>query len=42
MKHTMAYTNNKDGKVTIKYRDVIHDTLDAKELPTVPPFARVY
>lgn len=42
MKHTMAYTNNKDGKISIKYRDVISETLDANELATVPPFKRVY
>lgn len=28
MKHTLTYTNNTDGKVEIKYRDVIHETLD--------------
>jgi len=42
MKHTMAYTNNTDGKVDIKYRAVIHDTLDQEEMKTVPPFKRIY
>lgn len=28
MKHTLAYTNNKDGKVDIKYRRVIYETMD--------------
>lgn len=42
MKHTMAYINNDTGKVDIKYRDVIHETLDKDEMETVPPFKRVY
>ena len=39
MKHTLAY--HKDGKTTIKYRGVHHNTLDS-EVDTFPPQKRVY
>jgi succinate dehydrogenase (ubiquinone) flavoprotein subunit len=42
MKHTLTWTNNTDGKVEIKYRDVIKTTLDENEFKPVPPFKRVY
>jgi len=43
MKHTLTWINDtQSGKVDIKYRDVIHKTLDAEEFPTVPPAKRVY
>ena len=42
MKHTLSWIDNKTGEVKIDYRDVIMDTLDQKEFPTVPPMKRVY
>lgn len=42
MKHTLTYINPESGKVDIKYRRVISETLDKEEFPTVPPFKRVY
>lgn len=42
MKHTLTYINPETGKIDIRYRPVISETLDQKEFPTVPPFKRVY
>ena len=43
MKHTLTWINDtQSGKVDIKYRGVISETLDAEEFPTVPPAKRVY
>jgi len=43
MKHTLSTIPDlKSGKVELEYRDVISETLDQKEFPTVPPFKRVY
>lgn len=42
MKHTLTYINSNDGKVDIKFRDVITQTLDQNEMFTVPPKKRVY
>jgi succinate dehydrogenase (ubiquinone) flavoprotein subunit len=42
MKHTMAYFDEKTGRTSITYRPVHYHTLDEKECPSVPPFARVY
>jgi len=39
MKHTLGY--HQDGKTTIKYRAVHHNTLDS-EMETIPPMKRVY
>lgn len=41
-KHTMSLIDVDTGKVTLHYRDVIDNTLDAEECPTVPPTLRVY
>ncbi len=41
MKHTMTYLSDPTEKPTIKFRDVIHDTLD-DQVETVPPFKRTY
>jgi len=41
MKHTLTYLDKPQDKPEIKYRDVIHDTLN-DEVETVPPFKRVY
>lgn len=41
-KHTLTYIDPKTGKVTIDYRPVIDDTLDANECKTVPPAIRSY
>lgn len=42
MKHTLAFIDPNSGKVDIKYRGVISETLDAEEFPSVPPAKRVY
>lgn len=41
LKHTLSWIDPETGKVDIKYRRVIMETLD-DEMKTVPPFARVY
>lgn len=41
MKHTLTYQQTASEHTTIKYRDVIFDTLD-DEVETIPPFKRVY
>ncbi len=43
LKHTFSSMPDlKSGKVEINYADVIMNTLDEKEFPTVPPKKRVY
>ncbi len=43
MKHTFSSIPDiKSGNVKLQYGDVIMDTLDYKEFPTVPPKKRVY
>lgn len=42
MLHTMSKIDIKTGKVDLKYRPVISETLDQEEFPTVPPKKRVY
>lgn len=42
MKHTVAWIDPETAKVTIDYRPVHMYTLDEKEMPLVPPKARVY
>lgn len=42
MKHTLSWFDEETGKVQVKYRNVIHDTLDQNECKTVPPFKRTY
>ncbi|XP_014278359.1 succinate dehydrogenase [ubiquinone] flavoprotein subunit, mitochondrial [Halyomorpha halys] len=41
-KHTLTEIDTKTGEVTISYRPVIDETLDAAECPTVPPAIRSY
>lgn len=41
-KHTLTRIDEKTGKVEIKYRRVIDDTLDKNECSTVPPAIRSY
>lgn len=41
-KHTLTTMDLKTGKVQIKYRPVIDETLDQKECATVPPAIRSY
>ncbi|XP_044740596.1 succinate dehydrogenase [ubiquinone] flavoprotein subunit, mitochondrial [Chrysoperla carnea] len=41
-KHTLSYMNPDTGKVEIKYRPVIDETLDAAECASVPPAIRSY
>jgi len=41
MKHTLTFQTEAHHKPEIRYRDVIHTTLD-DEVQTIPPFARVY
>lgn len=40
-KHTLSWVD-KDGKVTLKYRPVIDETLNEKECSQVPPAIRAY
>jgi succinate dehydrogenase (ubiquinone) flavoprotein subunit len=42
MKHTLSKIDEKTGKVALDYRPVHTQTLDEKEMPHVPPKARVY
>lgn len=43
MKHSLSWLKDvQEDKVTIGYRDVIHDTMDKNEVETVPPMKRVY
>mmetsp|Transcript_26548 Transcript_26548/g.26200 ORF Transcript_26548/g.26200 Transcript_26548/m.26200 type:complete len:508 (+) Transcript_26548:347-1870(+) len=42
MKHTLSWQKELGDNVTIKYRPVITDTLDLKEMHTIPPAKRVY
>jgi succinate dehydrogenase/fumarate reductase flavoprotein subunit len=41
IKHTLAYIDEKTGKVTLKYRPVHNEPLD-NEMEYVPPVDRVY
>ncbi|XP_014278360.1 succinate dehydrogenase [ubiquinone] flavoprotein subunit, mitochondrial [Halyomorpha halys] len=41
-KHTLTAIDHKTGDVTVSYRPVIDETLDAKDCPTVPPAIRTY
>lgn len=43
MKHTLSWIKDiKTGKVDLSYRNVISETLDPKEMETIPPKKRVY
>ncbi|CAZ85136.1 unnamed protein product [Tuber melanosporum] len=42
MKHTLSWQKEQHGKVDLKYRAVVGNTLDEKECAAVPPFKRVY
>ena len=42
MKHTLSWYDENTGKVDLKYRNVIMDTLDESECKSVPPFKRSY
>ena len=42
MKHTLAKMDWKSGRVDLDYRPVHHETLDPKEMESIPPFKRVY
>ena len=43
MKHTLTWQHDVNSpEVDIKYRNVIHSTLDENECKSVPPFKRVY
>ncbi|CUS12080.1 unnamed protein product [Tuber aestivum] len=42
MKHTLSWQKEQRGKVDLKYRSVVANTLDEKECAAVPPFKRVY
>ncbi|KAI0637422.1 succinate dehydrogenase [Trametes polyzona] len=43
MKHTLTWQHDVESpEVDIKYRNVIHNTLDENECKSVPPFKRVY
>ena len=41
MKHTLTFQSKAQDETKIRYRDVIHTTLD-DEVETVPPAKRVY
>ncbi|KAH7064944.1 succinate dehydrogenase flavoprotein subunit [Macrophomina phaseolina] len=42
MKHTLTWQKRVGEDVQVGYRDVIFDTLDPKECPTIPPKKRSY
>jgi len=42
MKHTLSYFDDKTGRTTLNYRPIHYNTLDEKEMKSVPPVARVY
>merc|ERR1712083_1289107 len=42
MRHTLSWFDEESGKVSLKYRNVISDTLDQNECKSVPPFKRTY
>ena len=42
MKHTLTWLDHLESKPWIDYRPVIFETLDPKEVETLPPFARTY
>jgi len=42
MKHTLTWEDQKTGEIKIGYRPVHNYTLDSKEVPPIPPKARVY
>lgn len=42
MRHTLSWFDEESGKVSLKYRNVISDTLDESECKSVPPFKRTY
>lgn len=42
MKHTLTWQKQVGDDVKVGYRDVVFDTLDSKECPTVPPKKRSY
>jgi len=42
MKHTLTWLKDIDDPMKIGYRPVIMETLDPKEVESIPPFARVY
>lgn len=42
MHHTLTTCDDPTKEPKIEYRDVIHETLDAEEIETIPPFKRVY
>ena len=42
MKHTLSWMKKPTDKVVIDYRPVISETLDAKEMTSIPPTKRVY
>ncbi|XP_030605646.1 succinate dehydrogenase [ubiquinone] flavoprotein subunit, mitochondrial [Archocentrus centrarchus] len=41
-KHTLSYVDQKTGKVTLKYRPVIDNSLDEQDCAHVPPAIRSY
>jgi succinate dehydrogenase (ubiquinone) flavoprotein subunit len=42
MKHTLSWIKHVEDKVEIDYRPVISETLDPKEMHSIPPAKRVY
>ncbi|SPQ99978.1 unnamed protein product (mitochondrion) [Plasmodiophora brassicae] len=42
MKHTLSFFDSASGQVRLDYRPVHTNTLDEKEMQTIPPKARVY
>ncbi|XP_016107625.1 succinate dehydrogenase [ubiquinone] flavoprotein subunit, mitochondrial-like [Sinocyclocheilus grahami] len=41
-KHTLSYVDPKTGKVTLEYRPVIDNSLNAEECAAIPPAIRSY
>jgi hypothetical protein len=42
MKHTVSWQDLDSGKITLGYRPVHHNTLDATEVASFPPQQRKY
>eukprot|EP00360_Condylostoma_magnum_P002132 CAMPEP_0168313662 /NCGR_PEP_ID=MMETSP0210-20121227/3539_1 /TAXON_ID=40633 /ORGANISM="Condylostoma magnum, Strain COL2" /LENGTH=302 /DNA_ID=CAMNT_0008273191 /DNA_START=977 /DNA_END=1885 /DNA_ORIENTATION=+ len=42
MKHTLSWSQKPADDIKLGYRGVIHETLDKKEMETIPPMKRVY
>jgi succinate dehydrogenase/fumarate reductase flavoprotein subunit len=42
MKHALTWMDPNTGAIRVKYRRVVHETLNANGVESIPPFIRVY